>query len=304
VAEGDAFNSLAVKRTSNRINSLGYFQENFEVTQVDGSGPDRIALEANVQEQATGELTLSAGFSSLESFIFQGSIQQKNFRGRGQTVGFSANYSKYDKSGQISFTEPYVFDKNVSAGIDIYRRDYNNGYFDQATATYKQSTTGIQLRVGVPLTEYTSVLGTYTFNYDDVSLDKSTYYTTDATGAQSCNPLVAGRYLCDAVGKNTTSMLGASLIFQNVDNAIHPTRGRVASSTLEVAGLGGTKHFVRLRANASEYWPLGSGFVFSIHGESGVIKSYGKNGSSSGSDASRRLTAQTVIGTVAVVSAD
>jgi outer membrane protein insertion porin family len=278
VAEGDAFNSLAIKRTTNRINSLGYFQENFEVTQVDGSAPDRIILEANVQEQATGQLTLSAGFSSLESFIFQGSIQQRNFRGRGQTVGLSANYSRYDRSGSISFSEPYVFDKNISAGVQIYRRDYNNGYFSKATATYKQATTGAQLRLGVPLSEYTSVIGTYTFNYDDVSLDKASYYTTDATGAQSCNPLLAGRYLCDAVGKRISSILGVSMFYQNLDNAVRPTRGRMASSTLEVAGLGGNKHYVRLRNQAAQYWPLGSGFIFSIRAETGVIKGYGHNG--------------------------
>jgi outer membrane protein insertion porin family len=277
VAEGDAFNSLAIKRTTNRINSLGYFQENFEVNQVEGSTPDRIVLEANVQEQATGQLTLSAGFSSLESFIFQGSIQQRNFRGRGQTIGFSANYSRYDRSGSISFTEPYVFDKNISFGVDLYRRDYNNGYFSKATATYKQATTGVQLRLGVPLSEYTSLLGSYTFNYDQVSLDKSQFYTTDATGAQSCNSLLAGRYLCEAVGDRTTSMIGASLIYQNLDNAVHPTRGRMASTTLQFAGVGGSKRYVRIRNQAAEYWPLGSGFVFSIKAESGYIKALKKN---------------------------
>ena len=282
VSEGDAFNSLAVKRTTNRINSLGYFQENFEVTQVDGSTPDRIVLEANVQEQATGQLTLSAGFSSLESFIFEGSIQQRNFRGRGQTVGLSANYSRYSRAGSISFTEPHVFDKNMSLGVDIYRRDYNNGYFSKATATYKQATTGLQLRVGVPLSEYTSLLGSYTFNYDQVSLDKGTYYSVDETGAQSCNPLLAGRYLCEAVGNRTTSMIGASLIYQNLNNAIHPTRGRMASSTVQFAGLGGSKRYIRITNNAAEYWPLGGGFVFSIKAESGYIKGLKKN--SAGSD--------------------
>jgi outer membrane protein insertion porin family len=281
VAEGDAFNSLGVKRTTNRINSLGYFQENFEVTQVDGSAPDRIILDANVQEQATGQLTLSAGFSSLESFIFQGSIQQRNFRGRGQTVGLSANYSKYDKSGQVSFTEPYLFDKNISGGIDIYRRDYNNGYFSSATATYQQSTTGAQFRIGIPLSEYTSLLGTYTLNFDNVTLDKASYYTTDITGAQTCNPLLAGRYLCDSVGSTTTSMIGGTLVYQNLDNALHPTRGRVANSTLEIAGLGGTKHFIRIRNQAAEYWPVGHGFIFSIRAETGFIKGFGKNGPSS-----------------------
>jgi outer membrane protein insertion porin family len=114
VAEGDAFNSLQVRRSTNRINSLGYFQENFEIEQKPGSTPDRIILEANVQEQPTGELSLSAGFSSLESFVLQGSVRQNNFRGRGQTVGTSLNWSRYSRSAQISFTEPYVFDKTAS----------------------------------------------------------------------------------------------------------------------------------------------------------------------------------------------
>ncbi len=89
LAEGDAFNSLQVKRSTARINSLGYFQEKFEIEQKPGSAPDRVILEANIEEKPTGELQLSAGFSSIENFILQASIQQRNFRGRGQTVGAS-----------------------------------------------------------------------------------------------------------------------------------------------------------------------------------------------------------------------
>jgi outer membrane protein insertion porin family len=273
LAEGDAFNSLAVKRTTNRVNGLGYFQENFEVEQVDGSTPDRIVLEANVQEQATGQLTLSAGFSSLESFIFQGSIQQRNFRGRGQTVGISANYSRYSRAGSVSFTEPYLFDKNISAGIDIYRRDYNNGYFDRQSATYEQATTGMQLRVGVPLTEYTSILGSYTLNYDQISLDEGQFFADlDGDGVQSCEPLLAGRYLCEAIGDRVKSILGISLLYNNLDNYQRPTRGQSASATIDFAGLGGSTRYVRLRSNAAQYWPIGGGLVFSLRGEAGVIK--------------------------------
>jgi outer membrane protein insertion porin family len=120
-----------------------------------------------VQEQATGELSLSAGFSSLESFVFQGSIRQNNFRGRGQSIGLGINYSTYSQAFNVSFTEPYLFDRNISGGVDIYRRDYNNGYYDRATATYEQATTGFALRAGVPLTEYMSLLVRYTFNHDE-----------------------------------------------------------------------------------------------------------------------------------------
>ena len=277
VAEGDAFNSLAVARTTARINSLGYFQENFEVTQVDGTSPDRIVLEANVQEQPTGELSLSAGFSSLESFIFQGSIRQRNFRGRGQTLGLSANYSRYSQSASVSFTEPYVFDKNISLGVDIYRKDYNNGYYDRSRnrrdATFEQSTTGFQLRAGVPLTEYTSFLARYTLNLDDITVDERQYFADfDGDGVRTCEPLLVGRYLCDAIGKRTSSILSGSFIYNATDSRIRPTRGQAGSATLDFAGLGGSVRYVRLTANAAKYWNFGSGFIFSLSGETGVIK--------------------------------
>jgi outer membrane protein insertion porin family len=273
LAEGDAFNSLAVKRSTARINSLGYFQENFEIDQVDGSSSDRIVLEANVQEQATGELSLSAGFSSLESFIFQGSIRQRNFRGRGQAVGLSVNYSRYSRSASVSFTEPNVFDKDISAGIDVYRRDYNNGYYDRASSTYEQSTTGMQVRVGIPLTEYMSMLGRYTFNYDKISIDEGSYFADlDGDGVRSCEPLLAGRYLCDALGTRTTSMLGASLVYNSLDGGARPTRGLRAEINADFAGLGGSSRYVRFTGNMRRFWSLGSGFILQLSGETGYIK--------------------------------
>jgi len=268
LAEGDAFNSYQIKRSSNRIKSLGYFQEKFEVEQKPGTTPDRIALEANVEEKPTGELQLSAGFSSLESFIFQASIRQNNFRGRGQTVGLSVDYSRYSRSVQVSFTEPYLFDRNISMGVDVYRRDYNSFNYlnSNRNTTYKQATTGFQVRAGVPLTEYMSLIGRYTFNIDNVTLDQDTYYLNGA-----CSPLLAGRYLCDAIGRRTSSILGTSLVYDTLDNRLRPTKGTSWLLSGDIAGLGGSVKYARVTANAAHYWPLGKGFVFSLRGEGGAI---------------------------------
>ncbi|HET9629655.1 MAG TPA: outer membrane protein assembly factor BamA [Novosphingobium sp.] len=279
LAEGDAFNSLQVKRSTNRIKSLGYFQEKFEVEQKPGSAPDRIVLEANVEEKPTGELQLSAGFSSIESFIFQASIQQRNFRGRGQTVGISGSYSRYSKSVELSFTEPYVFDRNVSFGGNIYRRDYNSFNYLNANRNdlYKQATTGFQLRLGIPLTEYLSLVGRYTLNFDKVTLDQATYYSNGV-----CDPALAGRYLCDAIGSRSSSILGTSLIYDTLDNRARPTRGNSASISADFAGLGGSVKYLRFRGNAAKYWPLGKGFVFSVSAEAGAIKALQKRYDSTG----------------------
>ncbi|MFN3458915.1 MAG: BamA/TamA family outer membrane protein, partial [Novosphingobium sp.] len=222
-----------------------------------------------VEERPTGELQLSAGFSSLESFIFQGSIRQNNFRGRGQTIGLSVDYSRFTRSVQVSFTEPYLFDKNVSLGVDVYRRDLNsfNQFNSNRNTTYKQATTGFSARVGVPLSEYMSLIGRYTFNLDDVTLDRNTFYING-----QCSILLAGRYLCDAIGKRTSSILGASLVYDTLDNRLRPSRGTQFVLGADVAGLGGSVRYARITANAAKFWPVGGGFIFSVRGEGGAIK--------------------------------
>src|ERR1700712_2313500 len=197
LAEGDAFNSFSVKRSEDRIKSLGYFQDKLEISQVQGSAPDRVILQANVEEKSTGELQLSAGYSSLEKFIINASIKQRNFRGKGQELRASVSYSTYSKSIELGFTEPYLFDKNIALGGDIFRRDYNSFNYTNngdRNTTYSQLTTGFQLRTGVPLTEFWSLAGRFGVSYDQVSLDKNTYYLNG-----ECSPLLAGRYLCDAL---------------------------------------------------------------------------------------------------------
>lgn len=275
LVEGDAFNSLGVARSTARINSLGYFQENFEIKQVEGSAPDRIVLEANVEEMPTGELQFSAGFSSIEQFILAGSIRQNNFRGRGQTIGLSLNYSQFSRAAQISFTEPYVFDRNISAGIDIYRRDFRSFNFTnrQRGNTFEQATTGFSARLGVPLTEYMSLIGSYTLNNENVTLDEDLFFSTGPDGERFCDPLLAGRFLCDAIGRRLSSIVGLNLNYNSLNSRIRPTRGANVNVGGEFAGLGGDVRYARFRGRAQKFWGLGrSGFIFSLLAEGGTIQ--------------------------------
>lgn len=275
--EGDAFNSVQVKRSKDRISSLGYFQDKLDVEQKPGSAPDRIILETNVEEKSTGELSLSAGFSSLEKFIISASITQHNFRGKGQELSASVNYSNYSKSVDLAFTEPYLFDKNIALGGNIYRRDLNSFNYLQngsRNTTYQQTTTGFQLRTGMALTEYMSLALRYSLNLDNVTLDKTQYYTNGV-----CDAIRAGRYLCEAIGKRTTSSVGYSLIYDTRDNRLRPTRGFNVSFSQDFAGLGGSVRYVRSRLDGGKYFNIGSGFVLAMTGEAGYIHSLesGKN---------------------------
>jgi outer membrane protein insertion porin family len=298
--EGDAFNSIQVKRTADRIKSLGYFQEKLEVEQTEGASKDRIILSTNVEEKSTGELSLSAGFSSIESFIFQGAITQRNFRGKGQELRTNVSYSSYSKSANIGFTEPYLFDKSISLSADIFRSDLNSFNFlnNARQTTYKQTTTGFQLRTGVPINEFLYFQARYGLSLDDVGLDQTLYYNDlNGDGVRECDPGIAGRYLCDAIGKRTSSSLGYTLLFDQRDSRIRPTRGQSVALTQDFAGLGGDVKYIRTRFNADKYWDLNKkGFVFSLAAEGGYIRSLEKRATATNGIDNVRLTDRFYLG--------
>ena len=301
--EGDAFNSFQVKRSTDRIKSLGYFQEDLEVEQTQGSGPDRIILTTNVEEKPNGQLSLSAGFSSLENFIFQGSIEQNNFRGKGQQVRASVSYSSYSKSAEIGFTEPYLFDRSIALSGDIFRRDLNSFSFGQSgnrQTTYAQTSTGFQLRTGVPINEYLYFQARYGLSFENVTLDQNQFFSDpDGTGPLplTCDAQLAGRFLCDAIGKRSTSTLGYTLLYDTRDNRVRPTRGHSVSLTQDFAGLGGSVKYVRSILNANKYWRVtDSGFIFSLSGEGGYIHPLQNRGSAANEIDDVRLTDRFYLG--------
>lgn len=279
LAEGDPFNSVRVSRSRDRIQSLGFFQDNLEITQEQGSGPDRVVLGVGVEERATGELQFSAGFSSLERFLVNLSVRQRNFRGLGQELRASVNYSSYSKSIELGFTEPYLFDRNIAVGFDLYRRDYNsfNFFGNDRTTTYQQVSTGGQIRLGVPLTENLNLALRYGLVFDDVTLSEALFFTDpDGTGPLPavCDPFKAGRYLCDVIGNRLTSTIGYSLLYSTLNNSIRPTRGHRLLLQQDFAGLGGDTRYLRTRISGAKFWNVFNNFIFSLTGEAGYIRSF------------------------------
>ncbi len=286
--EGDAFNSFKVKRSQDRIQNLGFFQENLEIKQTQGSSNDRVVLNLDVEEKSTGELQLSAGYSSLEQFIISASVAQRNFMGKGQILQTGVNYSRFSKSIQAGFTEPYFMDKNILLGGEIFYRDFSSFNFDDQgdrNQTYGQKSIGGAARLGFPITEFVTFGTRYSLIHDDITLDESEFFTDpdltdpDGTGPlppvngplpPECDPRLAGQFLCDELGKRLTSAIGYTVAYDNT-NGIRATRGHRIIFSQDFAGLGGDVKYLRQRIDATKFFGLPAGFVLSVHGEGGYI---------------------------------
>ena len=166
-----------------------------------------------------------------------------------------SNWSLYSKSIEAGFVDPYFLDKSILLGANLFRRDYRSFNLSGTTATrpIRRSAPAAALRLGFPITEYWSFGARYTLEQDKVSLDQATFYT-DPDGRPlpaTCDPLKAGRYLCDEIGRRLTSLVGFSTIYDDTDG-IHPTRGQRLTWSEDFAGLGGDVRYIRSQPGRDE----------------------------------------------------
>ena len=256
--EGDSYNSSKMKRSEIRIKSLGFFKE-VEIDQVEGSSNDKTILDVTIEEQATGELSVGAGFSSRESFLFDFSIRERNLLGRGQDLRFGSRISSRRKELDIGFTEPYFMGRPVVAGVDLFYRD--NSFRE---ANFTQISLGLGLRTAFQITEYVVMSSRYNLRRDEIDIPsaflarRSPFTTTN-------------------IGVFTTSSIGYGISFDTLDNRQKPNRGQRLVINQDVAGLGGNVKYIRTQANYNYFVPIYGRWIFGIKAEGGHILGMGQD---------------------------
>ncbi|MCA3174302.1 MAG: outer membrane protein assembly factor BamA, partial [Burkholderiales bacterium] len=122
--EGAFFDGEKVRRSRDRVDRLGYFEEvNIETPNVPGA-PDLVDVNLAVKEKPTGNLSLGAGFSSSERLILTAGFAQDNIFGTGNRFALQINTSSSDRTLSISQTNPYFTIDGVSQSFDIYTRTF------------------------------------------------------------------------------------------------------------------------------------------------------------------------------------
>ena len=261
LVEGDAYNRALVDRSKNSIKALGFFKE-VTITEIPTANPDRTDLQVKVEEQPTGELSFSAGYSSVDQLVLDLGITQRNFRGRGQDLRARVSVGSLRQQVDLSFTEPRFLDRNLRAGIDIYSYKYD---FSQYSA-YQTSSLGSNLRVGFPLTLNSAMSMRYVLRNDDVKIDDA-----------YCDPSapIVSLSLCAQRGNFTTSLLGFGLSTDRRNDPIRPTRGYYMNMTQDFAGVGGDVNYNKIEVEGGWYHGFNKTFILSLLGSAGYAGGWG-----------------------------
>jgi outer membrane protein insertion porin family len=239
LVEGGVFNTEALKYSVKRINQLAYFK------QLEGNDKDlvieptpgvdnKVDVTLKFAEQNRNQITFGAGISQYEGFFGQLMFQTSNFMGRGETFSVSLQAGSRAQQYQVGFSEPFLFDRNLTGGIDVYRRQI------KYIGAFTQRSSGANVVFGFPLKQWTRMFITYSYERARVTDIADAYLNPSLA---QYNPYLADTLLLTKGGYRTISKITPSIVMNTIDNPIFPTTGRRYSVSVDLAGIGGNTNF-------------------------------------------------------------
>jgi len=253
LVEGDAFNQLKLDRSIRNVRNLGYFR-NVQVSTEQGTTADQSVVKVDVEEQPTGDLSVGAGYSSLDKTTFSFGINEKNFLGTGRALNLSTSVSGSQANYQIGLTEPYFLNRDLRGSASIFSNQQKSNDF---TSTSKG------LGLGVGFSAANDVYHRINYQYSNTdSRQKNATTSTSITGEENKTL--------------TTSSVGYTLGRSTLNNRFDPTEGTLTEVTETFSGLGGDVKYARTEAQFGYYKPfLFNRIVMGLRGRMGYVDGLG-----------------------------
>lgn len=290
LTEGDAYNRVLIDKAERRLNNLGYFKK-VRITNEPGSAADRVIVNVDVEDQATGSFSISGGYSTTDGLIGEVSVSESNFLGRGQFARLAVTGGTRSRGAEFSFTEPYFLDKRIAAGFDVFHKQTDASRYSY----YENWVTGATIRFGLPITEEVTFSPRYSLYQSRIKIpnDPKTGLYNDCTipvkgytpGTPGANPIdethncltngEASLALKEAAGTTLTSLVGYTLSYNGLDNVKSPTSGIYAELRQDIAGVGGDSKFIRTTGDARAYRELFDSVVGIARLQGGHVKAFG-----------------------------
>ena len=255
--EGDPFNPREIRAAAERIRALGYFAE-ANVDTREGTSPDRIIVDVDVEEQPTGSLSFGASYSVDSGVGLLATFSERNFLGRGQTLSFDLTTGLENQDASITFVEPALLGRDLRFGLDVF---YRTTDFDDAD--FNTRVVGVSPSISFPVTEQARLRLSYSLSDDTIS-----------DVADGSSPIIQREE-----GSRITSALGYTLSYDTRQTGLNPNVGVLLSFGQELAGVGGDSQYVRstARATIQREFPQ-SELIFRTALQAGAINSLGGTG--------------------------
>lgn len=255
IKEGEPFDGIKIRRSSEKIYNLGFF-EDVNINLIPGKSQESRGVLFTVKERPTGMLQLGAGYSTLDGLTGFLQVTENNLFGTGQSLSAKWEFGAKKQNYELSFLEPYFLGEPISIGGSIYK--LLKAYYTD----YKDERIGGNVRLGVPAGKDTKFWFTYKFEQVNI-------YDVLNT---------APTLIKNSEGINTTSSLTGMWIEDTRDSIFFNTKsGHRYSVSVEYAGgiLLGNNNFTKYILDSSWYFKTFWEFVLAFHVGAGYVTGFG-----------------------------
>ncbi|MEM9576776.1 MAG: outer membrane protein assembly factor BamA [Pseudomonadota bacterium] len=228
--EGDPFNPREIREAADRIRALGFFTT-AEVNAREGSSPDQVIVDVDVEEKPTGSLSFGASFSTNNGLGFAIQFRETNFLGRGQNIGLSLSTAEDDRLYRFSFFEPAFLGRDVGFGLNLDISENTS-----STVTYDTERARFSPSLVFPIGESSRFTLNYAYENSEMK-DR---------GNNSRNGPIIQRDI--EQGDRTNSSLGYKYTFDTRRSGLDPNSGYLFEFGQDFGGVGGDNTFIRSEA--------------------------------------------------------
>lgn len=256
IVEGDPFNPREIRESAERIRALGYFSD-AKVNAREGSTPDQVIIDVDVEEQGTGSFKFGGTYSTDNGFGAAISFQERNFLGRGQQLGFGFTTGVDNSFYNFNFAEPAFLARDVRFDLDLSYRETK-----QQNSLYDTTAAVIQPAFTFPLAENSRLQLRYTAAMSDITGTNTKIGTIIKGEADE--------------GRLWDSSVGYTYSYDTRRTGLNPNAGVLLQFSQDFGGLGGDTSFVKTTAKAVAQTKVMSEEVTLRASLEGGALSYGK----------------------------
>ncbi len=264
IRPGEKFDGTKIEKSKQRLQNLDYFEDITYDTEP-ASASNRKDLVFRVKEKRTGELSFGGGISSVDRFVGFGEVSQKNFdlfnwprfTGGGQSLSLSARIGSISRNYDLSFVEPYLFNKPITFSTNLYN-----------TQRFKENVDFDETRRGVGTTISKSFRDVFRYG---------TGYTLENVKIDDLSDDAPPTVTRVSGGNWISKWRALILSYDTRDNYANPTKGTTLSFNGDLAGgfIGGEHDYYMLQFGAAKYWTLFKKHLLEAHLKLGTSDAIG-----------------------------
>ncbi|MEC9484087.1 MAG: outer membrane protein assembly factor BamA [Halomonas sp.] len=260
--EGAPASTDKISQSRQRLERLGFFRQVDVETRPVAGEPDLVDVTYNVEEQPSGSISASVGYSQSAGVIYGASLSQKNFLGTGNQVNVGAQRSDTYTNVNFGFTDPYWTLSGISRGYNVFYRETD--YEDSDISTYSTDAYGGSIDFGYPINE----LSRLNFGVGLENISVETYSDT---------PDEIVEYVDDQGEDAMVYKLTASWTRNNLNRGIMPTEGSYQRLALETAVPGSDVEYYKLRYRGQKLFEIDPGWSLKFSTSLGYADTIGND---------------------------